>query len=372
MNDADGTNETASNEMQEIQSPEQTETEGDFEKSLDENREKIAEDIRNDPDLQERVGDIASTLSSDEIREKYDALGDPNEKSEAFRDAVFGDHPEWTEQERATAIEEAKNDWIGDTAAREIYGEALEQQVDGVNEGEEGFNLDEDLNTEVEEGDGNTEAIPTESPDDDDGTSSSTGDPGDTGPRELEREYVSEQPNDEDDVKSAEVESPLQQKEIGTPMEVMNNSDISENEQSEDEKSEDAEEAPPVIPEKKENVHEMSQDDKEAYGVSDADIRANTNEGGERAYGGGFREYFAAHSDGRDVENETHRDEEINTQSESRGLQARLAAAANYGGGLDVGQNVSTVESHQDSTENKPVVLSKDILEQAFRNRGGR
>ena len=352
MNDADGTNETASNEMQEIQSPEQTETEGDFEKSLDENRETIAEDTRNDPDLQERVGDIASTLSSDEIREKYDALGDPNEKSEAFRDAVFGDHPEWTEQERATAIEEAKNDWIGDTAAREIYGEALEQQVDGVNEGEEGFNLDEDLNTEVEEGDGNTEAIPTESPDDDDGTSSSTGDPGDTGPRELEREYVSEQPNDEDDVKSAEVESPLQQKEIGVSIETMNNPDMSENEQSEDEKSEDAEEAPPVIPEKKENVHEMSQEDKEAYGVSDADIRVNTNEGARERMGGGFREYFAAHSDGRDVENKTH--------------------AANYGGGLDVGQNVSTVESHQDSTENKPVVLSKDILEQAFRNRGGR
>ena len=95
---------------------------------MDNERGKISEDVRSDDKFNEQADSLAEKCSPDEIREMQDKLGDPSEVAEKYKDAVFGDHPEWSDKERSENIEAAKNDWEGDTAAREIYGMALERQ----------------------------------------------------------------------------------------------------------------------------------------------------------------------------------------------------------------------------------------------------
>ena len=114
----------------EIQSPEQADNPEAFAKALGAEREKISESVRGDDNFTKRAEDMADQCSPAEIREKLESLGDPDVKEAAYQDAVLGEHPEWSPDERADAIESAKNDWEGDVAAREVYGMALEQGDD--------------------------------------------------------------------------------------------------------------------------------------------------------------------------------------------------------------------------------------------------
>ena len=135
MSDADRVNQVEPVEGQpEIPSPDQTDNVEDFDKALDNERGNISKSVREDDYFQERADELSDNKSPDEIRYMYDQLGDPTDKEDAYKDAVLGDHPDWTDKQRSETIESAKSDWENDVATREIYAMAMENHGEELTE----------------------------------------------------------------------------------------------------------------------------------------------------------------------------------------------------------------------------------------------
>lgn len=135
MSDADGVNQVEPVEGQpEIPSPDQTDNVEDFDKALANERGNISKSVREDDYFQERADELSDNKSPDEIRDMYDQLGDPTDKEDAYKDAVLGDHPDWTDEQRSETIESAKSDWENDVATREIYAMAMENHGEELTE----------------------------------------------------------------------------------------------------------------------------------------------------------------------------------------------------------------------------------------------
>lgn len=124
----------AKDKEMEIPSPDKSRNSVEFDKALDAERKRITQDIRGDDQFKARADELADKCSPEQIRELLGKLQDPEAVAAKYKDAVHGDHPEWSKEERADHIEVAKNDWEGDVAAREVYGMALSRENDSLDE----------------------------------------------------------------------------------------------------------------------------------------------------------------------------------------------------------------------------------------------
>ena len=242
----------------EIPPPEKTDNPEDFDKSLDNERGKISEDVRNDDKFNEQADSLAEKYSPDEIREMQDKMGDPSEAAEKYKDAVLGEHPEWSDKERSENIEAAKNDWEGDTAMREVYGMALERQ---------------------ESPEGEDVVDPPIIPEQVDDRSDNTTDDAES----VEPPIVPEQQDEKSESVSDsadDVEPPI--------IPEVNDTD------SQPEPTQDANEPVEPFHGSERGGREMTEEDKRAYGVTDDDIKQFTNEGFaekfKETYGYDYRE----------------------------------------------------------------------------------
>lgn len=129
-----GETQEAKDKEMEIPSPDKSRNSVEFDKALDAERKRITQDIRGDDQFKARADELADKCSPEQIRELLGKLQDPEEVAAKYKDAVHGDHPEWSKEERADHIEVAKNDWEGDVAAREVYGMALSRENDSLDE----------------------------------------------------------------------------------------------------------------------------------------------------------------------------------------------------------------------------------------------
>lgn len=238
MSTIDKVEEPESPEVQETPSPENAKSPEEFYKLCEAKEEKIIDDIKSGKNGdQEKIADVADRLSPDEIKGRRDEFGDADAAQDKYRDAVFGEHAEWSDEERTEAIANAKEDYENAVYLREIYDEAAERQ-----------NADSDESGVVE----TDESEPTEDVDDlaDDEVVT-----------ESDPEEADEDPKPDDD---AEGDSSFKPK-------------------------------PPdsgVEPGAERGAREMTEVDKREYGVSDAEIRANSNEG----IRSGLSALLAAHS----------------------------------------------------------------------------
>lgn len=238
MSNIDKVEEPEVSEVTETPSPEDAKSPEEFDKLCEAEREKIIDSIKSGEEGdQAKVDDVADKLSPDEIKERRDEFGDVDAAQDKYRDAVFGEHAEWSDEERAEAIENAKEDFGNAVYLREIYDEAAERQD---------ADLDESSDAKPDE----TE--PVEEVDDlaDDEVVT-----------ESDSEEPDEEPKPDDD---ADGDSAFKPK-------------------------------PPdsgVEPGAERGAKEMTEADKREYGVSDAEIRSNSNEG----LRSGLSSWLAEHS----------------------------------------------------------------------------
>ena len=129
MSDIDKVEEPEASEVTETPSPEDAKSPEEFDKLCEAEREKIIDDIKSGKEGdQEKIDDVADKLSPDEIKERRDEFGDVDAAQDKYRDAVFGEHKEWSDEERTEAIANAKEDFGNAAYLREIYDEASERQ----------------------------------------------------------------------------------------------------------------------------------------------------------------------------------------------------------------------------------------------------
>ena len=225
-------------EVTETPSPEEAKSPEEFDKLCEAEREKIIDSIKSGEEGdQEKVDDVADRLSPDEIKERRDEFGDVDAAQDKYRDAVFGEHKEWSDEERAEAIANAKEDFGNAVYLREVYDEAAERQ---------NADLDESSETKPEEAESAEEV--DDLADDEVVT-------------ESDPEETDEDPNPDDD---AEGDSSFKPKPPDSGVESG----------------------------AERGAKEMTEADKREYGVSDAEIRSNSNEG----LRSGLSSWLAEHS----------------------------------------------------------------------------